>query len=59
MNAIKVGDMVKWRQPINHAEGTERFTLIELNDDRCFIRFVCDLPIPPVQVAMVSDLEAA
>jgi hypothetical protein len=59
MSKIKVGDVVKWSQPMSHAEGTERFTVIELNGDRCFIRFVCNLPIPPVQVAMVADLEAA
>ena len=53
---MKVGDQVKWAQPSDEAESKERFTLIELNGDRCFIRFNCDLPIPPVQVARVSDL---
>lgn len=54
---MKVGDQVKWAQPANQEESDERFTLIELNGDRCFIRFICDLPIPPVQVAKVSDLK--
>lgn len=53
---MKVGDRVKWAQPVTQEESMERFTLIELNGDRCFIRFICDLPIPPVQLAKVSDL---
>lgn len=53
---MKVGDEVKWAQPINQAEGMERFVLLELNGDRCFIQFICNLPIPPVQVAKTSDL---
>jgi len=53
---MKVGDQVKWAQPSNEVEGNERFTLVEVNGDRCFIRYICDLPIPPVQVARVSDL---
>ncbi len=56
---MKVGDEVKWAQPINHEESTERFVLIELNGDRCFIQFICNLPIPPVQVAKASDLVLA
>jgi len=53
---MKVGDQVKWAHPLNPEESRERFILVELNGDRCFIRFVCDLPIPPVQVVIVSDL---
>ncbi len=53
---MKVGDRVKWAQPVSPEEGMERFTLIELNGDRCFVRYICDLPIPPVQLAKVSDL---
>lgn len=53
---MQVGDRVKWAQPVSPEESMERFTLIELNGDRCFIQFICDLPIPPVQLAKVSDL---
>src|SRR5262249_24624959 len=53
---MNVGDRVKWAQPVSLEESTERFTVIEFNGDRCFIQFVCDLPIPPVQLALVSDL---
>lgn len=56
---MKVGDQVKWAKPLNQDENKERFTLIEVNDDRCFIRFICDLPIPPVQVAKTADLVIA
>jgi hypothetical protein len=54
---MKLGDRVKWAQPVSPEESMERFTLLELNGDRCFIRFICDLPIPPVQLAKISDLQ--
>jgi hypothetical protein len=30
---------------------------VEINGDRAIIEFICDLPIPPQSVAMVSELE--
>lgn len=57
-NATKlaVGDYVTWAEPTNEKEGNERYIVTEVNDDRCFIEFVCDLPFPPVTMARTADL---
>jgi hypothetical protein len=34
-----------------------RYEIVEVNGDRAIIEFICDLPIPPQSVAMVSELE--
>jgi hypothetical protein len=56
---MAIGDKVRWRYPQCDAEAKERYTVIELNGDRCMIRYVCSLPIPPVSLALVADLESA
>lgn len=53
---MKVGDRVKWAQPQSTEEESERFTLLEINGDRCFVRFLSDLPISPIQVVRLADL---
>ena len=53
---MKVGDQVAWANPLTDGEKQERFVVAELNGDRCLIRFICDLPIPPTQVAMVAEI---
>lgn len=53
---MKVGSLVKWASPADQAEASERFQVLEVNGDRCRIRFVSDLPINPVMVARVADL---
>lgn len=56
---MQVGQKVKLRSPSSDAEAAARFVLIENNGDRGFIRLVCDLPIPPVELVRMDDIEAA
>lgn len=39
-------------------EATERFTVVELRGDRVLVELVCDMPIRPQFVYMLSDLIA-
>lgn len=47
---------VMWREPIDAGDEAARYTLVELNGDRCLIRFICDLPIAPVTLARTDEL---
>lgn len=53
---IKVGDVVTWALPLDESERAERFTVVEVNGDRCIIRFMVEMPIPPTQLALVAEL---
>lgn len=53
---LTVGTIVTWREPLDDNERQERFVLIELNGDRCFIRAICNLPLPPIGLACIDDL---
>ena len=57
MNEIKLGDVVTWSEPMDTNEARERFDVIEMKGDRCDIRFICNLPIPPVKTVMVADIK--
>ena len=54
---MKVGDIVKFKDGLYEDEACQTYTLIELNGDRCIIKHITDLPIPPTSVAKVADLE--
>ncbi len=54
---MKVGDIVKFKDGLYKEEVAQTYILIELNGDRCIIKHVTDLPIPPTSVAKVADLE--
>jgi hypothetical protein len=56
---MKVGDIVKWAEPIERGEEGARYVLIEHNGDRGFIRLICDMSIPPVQLVRTSDIVVA
>jgi hypothetical protein len=34
-----------------------RYRVVEINGNRAFIEFLCDLPFPPQSVALISELE--
>jgi hypothetical protein len=53
------GDIVKLVHPVDRAEASARFVLIEDNGDRCLIRLICDLPIAPVECVLRGEIEKA
>ena len=54
---MKVGDIVKFKDGLYDEELGQTYILIELNGDRCIIKHITDLPIPPTSAALVADLE--
>lgn len=57
--SIQVGNTVKFAKPENELEQSARFVVTEVNGDRGFMRLVCSLPIPPVELFRVSDVVVA
>ena len=54
---MEIGDIVKFLDGLYPDEDEARYKIIEINGDRAFIEFICDLPIPPQSVARISELE--
>ena len=54
---MKIGDTVKFIDGLYDDENGAEYKVIEINDDRAIIQFICDLPIPPRSVAKTSELE--
>ena len=54
---MKTGDIVQFKDGLYPDELGARYKVVEINRDRVVIEFICDLPIPPQSVAMVSELE--
>jgi hypothetical protein len=54
---MKTGDIVQFKDRLYDDERGALYKIIEINGDRAIIEFMCDLPIPPHSVAMVSELE--
>lgn len=52
---MKTGDLVRLANP-EPGEKSERFFLLEWNGDRGFIRLICDLPIPPIELVRDGDI---
>ena len=53
---MKTGDIVKFRDGLYEDEKGAMYKVIEINDDRAFIEFVCNLPIPPQSIAKTCEL---
>jgi hypothetical protein len=53
------GTMVKLTHPANAAEAAARFIVTEWNIDRGFIKLVCGLPFPPVELVRTGDIVSA
>ena len=54
---MKVGDVVKFGAGLYPDEEGAKYRILEVNGDRVFIEFICDLPIPPQSVARMEELE--
>lgn len=54
---IKVGDYVSFKKPYPDEDPSSRYKVLEVNGDRCKIKYVCNLPIPPVYVVKTADLQ--
>jgi len=54
---MKVGDVVKFGDGLYPDEEGARYRILEVNGDRGFIEFICDLPLPPQSVARFEELE--
>jgi hypothetical protein len=54
---MKTGDTVQFKDGLYKDELGARYKVVEINGDRAIIEFMCDLPIPPQSVAMISELE--
>ena len=52
---MKPGDLVRYAKP-KPEEASARFLVLEWNGDRGFIRLLCDLPIPPVELVRQVDI---
>lgn len=50
------GDIVRWAKPMPDEGYQDRYVVTEVNDDRCFIRFICDMSIQPIMMARCADL---
>ena len=59
MTTITIGDRVKWAVPMEAGDDVARYEVVEVNGDRCIVRFICDLPIAPTTLAKVADLTVA
>jgi hypothetical protein len=54
---MKVGDTVIFVDAL-YEEGEEaRYRVVEIEDDRVLIEFICDLSFPPLSTAKISELE--
>ncbi len=56
MDLINLGDVVRFREIVDPGDEDSRFVVVEDNGDRLMIRFICNLPIPPIQVVPRSDV---
>jgi len=54
---LKPGDVVKFKNPLNADEATERHTVLELRGDRVLVEYICDMNLKPTGVYMVAELE--
>jgi hypothetical protein len=54
---LKINDIVKFRDGLYPDEDGATYRIIEINDDRAIIEFICALPVPPQSVARIDELE--
>ena len=58
-NNIKTGDIVRFAVVIESCDENTRFVVIDdygPESDRCKVRLICNLPIPPIYVYFKEDL---
>ena len=54
---MEIGETVKFIDGLYPDEKGARYKVLEMNGDRAFIEFICNLPIPPQSIAKTSELE--
>ena len=54
---MEIGCIVKFKDGLYSDEEGAFYRVIEDNSDRVFIKFICNLPLPPISVARTADLE--
>lgn len=54
---MKIGDIVRFKDGLYADEKGATYKVIEINDDRTIIEFICLLPIPPQSIAKIDELE--
>jgi hypothetical protein len=56
---IKVGDLVRFKCPTSPEEEVARFVVVEEANKmgRIKMRFICNLPIPPIELVEEGDVE--
>jgi hypothetical protein len=54
--SFKVGDMVRFLQPLSDDEASERFRVLELRGDRILVEAICDMQVKPTFVYPARDL---
>lgn len=54
---MKIGDTVKFIDDLYTDEEGVRYKVMEINEERVVIEFICRLPIPPQSVAKINELE--
>lgn len=55
---MNINDIVKFKDGLYLDEKGAYYRIIEMNGDRAVLEFVCDLPIPPLSVAKIDELES-
>ena len=54
---MKISDTVKFIDGLYADEEEARYKVLEINEDRVVLEFICQLPIPPQSVAKIDELE--
>lgn len=57
--ALLPGQTVKFREPRDADEASERFTVVELRGERVLVEFICDMTLCPQSVYLVEDMTPA
>ena len=58
-NNIKTGDIVRFAVAIESCDENSRFVVVDdygSDCNRCMVRLICNLPIPPIYVYFKEDL---
>lgn len=54
---MEIGCTVKFKDGLYSAEEGATYKVLEINGDRVFIEYICDLPLPPQSTAKIDELE--
>lgn len=51
-----MGDVVKWKEPIDAEDADCRFVVLEIRGDDVLAEYVCDMNIKPIGQYRIADL---